>query len=466
MLLLDDIVRATGGRIISKGSDTFASISIDSRTIKDEELFLCLRGKRFNGHDFLVESLKIARGAIIDEPERFEDSFKDKTIVLVEDTLKALQTIATYLRKRSIKNLIAITGSNGKTTTKEMLWQILSIRGSAIKNEGNLNNEIGLPLSIINNVSRYDDVDYGVFEMGASRTGDIRELCEISRPDYGVITNIGHAHLDGMGGIEGVFRTKAEIVDFVKMLFINGDDRYLEKLKTGADCEVVTFGLGKDSSVRAEDIRLEDTGCRYKLVAALQTLSSKRLSVETDIRLGVPGMGNLYNSLAAVAVSLYLGLPLETVKEGLQNFMGVRLRLEIKDIDEVNFIVDTYNANPDSMKNAIKEMMRLKNKRAIAVLGDMLELGPYSEELHRELGRLLSSSGVDIFLAVGSEMKKAAEEARGIEVHTFENSDEAGRFLSKILSAGDTVLIKGSRLMAMERVIDMFKDDVATLRRQ
>ncbi len=457
MLLLDDIVNATGGRIISKGSDTFASISIDSRTIKDGELFLCLRGQRFNGHDFLRESLKIARGAIIDEPGRFEDSFKNKTIILVQDTLRALQAIATYLRKKSIKNLIAITGSNGKTTTKELLWQILSIRGSAIKNEGNLNNEIGLPLSIINNVSRYGDVDYGVFEMGASRPGDIRVLCEIARPDYGVITNIGHAHLDGMGGIEGVFRTKAEMADFVKVLFINGDDRYLERLKTWAGCEIVTFGLGKDCPVRAEDIRLEDTGCRYTLIAALQTLSSKGLSAKTDMRLGIPGMGNLYNSLAGAAVSLYLDLSLDTVKEGLENFRGVKLRLEIKDIDGVNFIVDAYNANPDSMKNAIKELMRLKNKRAIAVLGDMLELGPYSEELHRELGRLLNSEGVDIFLAVGPEMKKAAEEAKGIEVHSLETAEEAGRLLSVILRHGDTVLIKGSRLMAMERVMDIVK---------
>ncbi len=465
MLLLDDIVKATGGRVLSKGPDAFSSISIDSRTIKDGELFLCLRGQRFNGHDFLGESLKVARGAIIDE-QRIEDSFKDRTIVLVQDTLRALQALATYLRKRSIKNLIAITGSNGKTTTKELLWHILSRRGTAFKNEGNLNNEIGLPLSMINNVSRYGDAHYGIFEMGASRPGDIRELCEIARPDYGVITNIGHAHLEGMAGLEGVFRTKAEMADFVKVLFINGDDRYLERLKTNTDYKIITFGLGKDCSVRAEDIRLEDRGSRYKLIAALQTLSSKGLSVKTDIRLSIPGMGNLYNSLAVAAVSLYLDSPLETVKEGLEDFRGIKLRLEIKEIDGVNFIVDAYNANPDSMKNALKELLRLKNKRAIAVLGDMLELGPYSEELHRELGRLLSSEGVDIFLAVGPEMKKAAQEAKAIEVHSLETVEEAGRLLSVILRPGDTVLIKGSRLMAMERVMDMFKDNVKISRRQ
>lgn len=468
MLLLKEIIEATHGEVISRGPESFRFLSIDSRTVKEGELFLCLRGKRFDGHDFLKDALDICSGAIVDNPEKISRlSLKgQRTIILVKDTLRSLWGLATFFRKR-IRSVTGITGSNGKTTTKEMLWNILSLSGPALKNDGNYNNEIGLPLSIINKVAEQPGIrfiDYGVFEMGASRPGDIKLLSEIAEPDYGLITNIGHAHLEGMGGIEGVFRTKAEIADFVKVLFINGDDQYLKRLGSGK--KVITFGLGRDASVRAEDIRLEETRSRYRLIADIKTMDSSHIKVETEISLNIPGTGNIYNSLGAGAVALYLGVPVDIVKKGLEEFRGIKLRLEIAQIDGVTFILDAYNANPDSMKNAIRELSRLKKGRAIAVLGDMLELGPYSSELHRELGRVLSYHGIDVFLAVGSEMKKAAEEAKGMEIYTFENSEEAGRVLSGIVRPGDTVLVKGSRLMAMEKVVDIFKKPFEQFKRR
>ncbi|MCX7794671.1 MAG: UDP-N-acetylmuramoyl-tripeptide--D-alanyl-D-alanine ligase [Thermodesulfovibrionales bacterium] len=457
MLLLKDIVDATAAEIIFKGPESFRSLSIDSRTVQDGELFVCLRGRRFDGHDFLQDALNTASGAIIDNPEKIErlSLKKQVTILLVHNTLRSMWAMATALRRRSIRNVIGITGSNGKTTTKEMLWNILSLHGSAVKNEGNLNNDIGLPLSIINKVvgANNDFIDYGVFEMGASKQGDIKLLSEIAEPDYGVITNIGHAHLEGMGGIEGVYSTKTEMAHFVKVLFINGDDQYLRRIRSEKR-EVITFGLGEDSSVRAEEIILEEAGSIYMLKADIKNRYSSRIKVVTEIRLSIPGMGNIYNSLAAGAVALYLGIPAEMVKKGLEEFRGVKLRLEIKEIDGIRFIVDAYNANPDSMKNAIKELVRLKKTRAIAVLGDMLELGNYSEELHRELGREIKREGIDIFIGVGTQMKYAFEEAKERGLYCAGSPDEAAELLSRILLPGDTVLIKGSRLMAMETIFE------------
>lgn len=460
MLLLKEIIEATGGEVISRGPESFRSLSIDSRTVREGELFLCLRGKRFDGHDFLQDALKICGGAVVENPEKISRlSLKgQRTIILVQDTLRSLWSLATFFRKR-IKTVTGITGSNGKTTTKEMLWKILSLEGSALKNDGNYNNEIGLPFSIINKVAELpadEAIDHGVFEMGASKRGDIKLLSEIARPEYGLITNIGHAHLEGMGGIEGVFRTKTEIADFVKVLFVNGDDQYLKRLNQ--EKKVITFGLDRDSSVRAEEIRIEETHSHYRLIVDMKARDFSDIEIDTEITLNIPGMGNIYNSLGAGAVALYLGVPVEIVKAGLEEFRGVKLRLEIVQIDGVTFIVDAYNANPDSMKNAIRELIRFKKGRAIAVLGDMLELGTYSSELHRELGRHLNAQGVDIFLAVGPEMKKAAEEVKDMEVFIIESSEEAGRVLLDIVRPGDTVLIKGSRLMAMEKIMDIFKD--------
>ncbi len=466
MLLLDEIVRATEGRILTEGPSIFKSLSIDSRTIKDGEIFLAIKGHRFDGHDFIHEALKKGAGAIINEEPGLKSKTlridEPRTIILVKDTLKALHSLATFLRKERIKVLIGITGSNGKTTTKEMLSHILAYNASVIKNEGNLNNEIGLPLSLIRESSGKNSIDYGIFEMGASRPGDIRLLSEISRPDYGVITSIGYAHLEGMGGIEGVFRTKSEIGDFARVLFINGDDETrLGSLGMGLrkDLSCIRFGLSDVCDVKASEIEFNEGYSTYMLQARLQNLNLK-----VPVKLNLLGMGNIYNSLASISVALYLGIPVEIIKRGLEDFRGVKMRLEIKEKDGARFIIDAYNANPDSMRNAIYELMRLCKTRAIAVLGDMLELGTYSEALHRELGRFLYESGIDIFIGVGPQMRWAYEEflsisrlssiRRKVEAFVTEDINEARRILYYIIKPLDTVLIKGSRGMAMERILE------------
>jgi UDP-N-acetylmuramoyl-tripeptide--D-alanyl-D-alanine ligase len=460
MLLINHILKATGGSLLSEGSSSFTSLSTDTRTLKNGEVFLALKGHRFDGHDFIEEALRKGSGIIINESMKSRAEvlrgIYRKTIILVKDTLRALHDLARYLRKERIKEFIGITGSNGKTTTKEMLYTILSSKGTVVKNEGNLNNEIGLPLSIVRESSSYDSVEYGIFEMGAGRRGDIRLLSEISMPDYGVITSIGHAHLEGMGGIEGVFRTKTEIADFVKVLFINGDDelRFAEKgWEIKKEINIIRFGLSDKCHVRAEDIRYLGDYSTYLLRAEINNLR-----VETPVRLNVTGPGNIYNSLAAASVALYCGIPEEVLASKLEEFRGVKMRLEIKELNGIRFILDCYNANPDSVKNAIMELIRLKKKRAVAVLGDMLELGEYSEALHREVGRFLYEQGVNVFIALGPSMKSAFEEfiCRIPKREGFfaENHEEVRKILLKILEPSDTVLIKGSRAMAMEKVLE------------
>lgn len=470
MLQLEDILEATGGSLLEKGGESFKAISVDSRTIKDGEIFLALRGQRFDGHDFLKESLKRGSGAIIDNYEKVTPLVRGsaRTLVLVENTLGALERLATFLRKRFIREMVAVTGSNGKTTTKELLWSILSKKGISIKNPGNLNNEIGLPLSIINGISMYGPAQYGVYEMGASKPGDIRHLCEIALPDYGIVTNIGPAHLEGMGSIDGVLRTKTEMAEFVKVLFINGDDKNLMNFyrEHGSltKLDIIRFGFSRDCSVRAEAVRHGPGYSIYTLSVHMESKDSKTLRFDAPVRLKIPGVGNIYNSLAGISVALYLGLPVEDAIKAVEEFSGVEMRLELREVNQVYYIIDAYNANPDSMKNAIRELVKLKESsgrtgrgRAIAVLGDMLELGPYSELYHRELGRFIHENNIDLFIAVGTEMKKAFEEflthSKDKEAFSTLNPEEAGRLLLGLVRPGDTVLIKGSRVMAMEKVL-------------
>ncbi len=451
MIYLGEILEATGGIILKgeiKADDRFTGVSIDSRTIKNGEVFFAIKGKRFDGHDFVIDALKKSKAALVSsyEKDRFLSiPLEDKVIISVSDTHGALKALATYLRKKRIRNLIGITGSNGKTTTKEMLFSILKRTGTAMKNEGNLNNEFGLPLSIINS----DMSDYAVLEMGASRPGDIKILCEIALPDYGLITNIGRAHLEGFGDLESVARTKLELASYVKKIFLNKDNELLMRVWRdiyGEKENIVTFGIKNNADVMAHDIRIEGLSSCFRVVYRDRNL---------EVRLNVSGMPNIYNALASSAVALFLGVPDEILIEGLSLFSGVGMRFQVFEKNGVRYFVDAYNANPDSMKEAMVEFIRLKNKRTIAVLGDMLELGRYSEEFHREIGRLLRSYGVDIFIAVGKEMRFAAEEfSSGGEVFVFDTSFKAGEKLKEILRDGDTVFIKGSRGMRMEEVLN------------
>lgn len=464
VLTLDEILEATGGRVINgnSGSHSFTGVSIDSRTIKEGELFIALKGLNFDGHDFLMDAMEKGSGAIVSTPSAVP--FKGRTVVHVKNTLKALQNVAHYVRVRSGVTVVGVTGTNGKTTTKELIAYILGMRHNVVKNSGNLNNHIGLPLSL---TKIGDGNAYAVMEMGASMVGDIRQLCEIALPDYGVITNVGPAHLEGFGNINNVLNTKLELFDAVKTAALNADDALLMKgvdariqhAESGTRKHVVTFGILSDADVYATDITHEDRGSVFTLCL--------RGGQYTSVVMNVGGRFNIYNALAAASICHALGLGLEEIKAGIESFQGVPMRLEVKELLGVTVISDLYNANPVSMEEAVRELVRLRKSRSIAVLGDMLELGAYAEEAHVTLGRWMSGLRIDVFIAVGPMMAKAAEElvsARGGAQALEENdgarifvvSDplEAGRILLKIYREGDVVLVKGSRGMRMERVLE------------
>ncbi len=438
---LTEILEATSGRLILRGADAFSGVSIDSRTIKDGELFVALKGDRFDGHLFVDEALKKGLGAVVSYPPVVP---RGRSIIHVNNTLRALQRIARYRRLNRQVTVIGVTGTNGKTTTKEMIAAILSGRYKVLSSRGNLNNQIGLPLCLTD----LDDHDIAVLEMGASRAGDIRELSDIARPDIGVITNIGPAHLEGFGSLETVRDTKYEILDFVKTAVLNIDDPSIKDIP--GQCRIVTFGMNQEADVRADNIVHEEAGLSF-------TVSLKE-GGSYDIRLRVPGLFNVYNALAAVAVCRLLNVPVDNISSSLGEFRGVPMRLELKELKGALVISDLYNANPASMEEAVKELVRLRKGRAVAVLGDMLELGSYGEQAHRKLGRWLATLDVDVLIAVGDLMSYTCEEFSAgngsVKALHVKDPREAREILLAMVGKEDTVLIKGSRGMRLEGVLE------------
>ena len=443
-LTYDEVLEATGGRVLFGKHNGVEGISIDSRKAGPKDFFLALKGERFDGHDFVGPALEKCAGAIVSIPPVSPPS--NKTIIHVDNTLKALQDVAHYIRKKYGPQVLGITGSNGKTTTKEMSAHILSSKLSVLKNTGNLNNHIGLPLSMLELDEHHEAM---VLEMGASAPGDIKKLCGIAEPDFGVLTNIGLAHIEGFKDIATVRKSKMELLDLVGLAAVNLDDEFLMEGVAVAVYQgrLLRFGLGEGADIRATDVELGQKDTSFVLHIP---------GGEVPVRLGLTGMFNVYNALAAASAAYMFGISAEDVKEGLESFKGVPMRLELKDMRGYTIISDVYNANPSSMEEAVKELIRLKKARAIAVLGDMLELGTYSETAHSRLGRWMADIGVDVFIAVGAEMRAAAREfsAAGKEAHVTDSAEEAGSIMRTMVLEDDTVLVKGSRSMKMEDVLE------------
>jgi UDP-N-acetylmuramoyl-tripeptide--D-alanyl-D-alanine ligase len=443
-LIIDDIVRATGGTVLSGHAVIFTGLSIDSRTIREGELFIALKGDHFDGHTFVDKALQTGAGALVQSPPA--EAHHDKAVILVKDTLAALQDLARFLRTRTALPVIGITGTNGKTTTKELLSSILGQRQKVLKTTGNLNNHIGLPLCI---ARMEGDEDIMVLEMGSNRRGDIRQLCEIAFPDYCVMTNVAPAHLEGFGSLEAIRDTDLEILDYANVAAVNSDDDFLIQGIKDFRGKLITYGLKARTDVFAKDIMLGTRGSAFKLC-----FSDKR-KISVDLQLS--GAFNIYNALAAASVAGALDVDLEDIKNGLESFGGVPMRLEIRDMQGAILVYDVYNANPASMEEALKELVRLKRKRTIAVLGDMLELGAYAEAAHRKLVRLASDLKIDLLVAVGPEMNRAADDFQGT-LYKVKDAESALPVLESICDKGDAVLLKGSRGMHMERALKESSD--------
>ena len=430
----------------------------DSRLVRKGDLFIAFQGERYDAHTFVPKVF--AQGAvcaIVQEDYRLPP-MKPRTgapIVLgVRDTLEAFQRLATHYRNRFPIPVIAITGSNGKTTTKEMVAHVVAQRWKTLKTEGNLNNRIGVPQTLFQLAPRHQAA---VIEMGVDQQGQTTRLCEIARPTVGVITNIGPDHLEFFGSMEGSAQAKAELLDHLPedgAVVLNADDEYFDYLASRAQCRVVAFGASPKAAVRAANVRTDEKGgTSFGLI-----LPGK--SRQTEVRIRTQGQHNVSNALAAAAVGYALGLSGAAIAEGLSKFRPAAMRSQISQSHGVQVINDCYNANPASMKAAIQLLAELgRGKRSIAALGDMLALGADTKRLHREVGAFLAAQGIGHLLACGALGRELAEGARQAgmaseRIAELPDAQAAATALARMVRQGDVVLVKASRGMRMEQVVE------------
>jgi UDP-N-acetylmuramoyl-tripeptide--D-alanyl-D-alanine ligase len=432
----------------------------DSREIRRGDAFVALRGEQFDGHQFVESALRRgAAGALVDDASHaWERLGKTKggrrCILAVPDTLVAYQQLARHHRDRFRIPVVAVTGSNGKTTTKDMVAAVLAERGTVLKTEGNYNNRIGVAHTVLRLAKRHR---VAVVEMGVDQKGQTTRLCEIARPTHGIITNIGPDHLEFFGSMDASAESKAELLAMLPAdgaVALNADDAYFAYLRAQARCRVVSFGLSADAEVRAEGIEdVSRSDAAFRLVTPGQ-----RTRPRTRIR--VRGAHNLSNALAAAAIGRMLAVPAAKIARGLGRFKPASMRSQVRAHAGVTILNDCYNANPASMKAAIDLLVQLgAGTRTIAVLGDMLELGPTARDLHREVGAYAAGRGIAVLLACGDLGRTIAEGAREAgmaadRVRTVTDAGQAAAAAVAIVRRGDAVLIKASRGMRLERVVE------------
>lgn len=429
---------------------TITQISTDSRTVMPGELFVPIRGENFDGQQFIAGA--VARGAIgaLVDPQWHGAAPKNFTVIRVADTLVGYQQIAAAYRRSLPLKVIAITGSNGKTSTKDFVAAALARRFRVTKTEGNLNNHVGLPRTIL---SATEDDEIAVWELGMNHPGEIALLAALAAPDVGIITNIGIAHIEFMGSQGAIAREKgalAEAVPASGTVILNADDPFSAEIAARTGARVILAGI-KNGSIRADDIRQSASGSEFTILERAHRCRAQ---------LPVPGLHMVQNALLAVAAARTFASTLEEAAAGLASTALTKARLQIREINGVQFIDDTYNANPDSMKAALRTLMELEaDGRRIAVLGEMGELGTESLRGHREVGEAAAALGIDQLITVGqtaAAISEAAHEA-GLEKTTAAQSvEEAAELLTDEVAAGDLVLVKGSRTARMERVLEEF----------
>lgn len=439
---LGTLAKAAGGRLIKgKAEAPFDSFITDTRRLKCGEFFWALKGASYDAHDFLPQAVPCSAGFVARAGALAALKELPPAAVGVEDTLKALQALAAWHRQRRQIPLVAITGSNGKSTTKEMLRSIFSCAGETCSNPGNLNNQFGLPLSLLELEERHR---YGVFELGASRRGDIKEIGEVARPTCGIITNIGPSHLQYFGDMETIYETKTELAGCLApggTLVYNYDDAYLSRLN-GRDFRKLTFGRDPEADLRVlegEHLKLEYRDRIY------------------DIRLPHAGGHNYLNAAAAAAAALASGLDFPVIIKGLENYSPPPMRLQELKVKGATVILDAYNSNPQSAASALKQVFGMA-KPLYVMMGDMKELGKYSEHYHRDLGAALAHVGAERVFLAGPEMKPAVEAylAAGGKCLVYgETLDAWLQEARELLAAGKgTFLIKASRSMKFERIVE------------
>ena len=423
------------------------AVVTDSRSVAEGDLFLALRGERFDGHDFVEAAFERgASAALVERSWEGAGQSLSGPLLAVDSTLLALGAVAQAYRRRYDLPVVAVVGSVGKTTTKELIAAVLGQRYQVLKTVGSENNEIGVPRTLLQLSPNHEAV---VLELAARRVGDIEYLCSIAEPTVGVLLNIGTAHLEYFESVEGVAKAKGELLDYLGeslTALVNADDRVVVQEVQRTKGRLLTFGFVRESGFRGEGLVLDQEGCGHFLLH------------NNLIELKIPGRHNAYNGLAAASIGRILDVDWEDIQHALAQFEPVSMRAEIVRKDGLVVINDCYNANPDSMLAALELLGDVPGARKIAFLGDMLELGPQSGDLHAAVGAEVATKA-DMLLATGKQSKELVAAARSAgmgetQARHFDNLDLAGEFIVANLCRGDVVLVKASRAMAFDRIVE------------
>ncbi|NME28111.1 MULTISPECIES: UDP-N-acetylmuramoyl-tripeptide--D-alanyl-D-alanine ligase [Megasphaera] len=450
---LQEVEKATGGRLLYPVVDdsVFSQVETDTRAITEGALFVALKGETFDGHDYVLQAKERgAAGAVVaeDRPEYKQEGF---AVVIVTDTRKAYQDLARFHRRRFSIPVIAVTGSVGKTSTRSMIAAVLSQKYRVLQTEKNFNNEIGLPKTLLQLTPEHEAC---VVEMGMRGLGQIAELAAIAEPDIGVVTNVGKSHIELLGSQDNIARAKSELVRALSedgVAILNQDDSYVAAMADLCRGKVVGYGIESNAAIRASRVICSEKGLRFACRCFDQVM---------DIHMPLIGSHNVYNALAAIAVGRVLGLTEHQLQKGLSEYRGMPMRQELIHLGEYTFINDAYNANPASMSEALKSLALLTKGRKIAVLGGMLELGDWTVREHEKIGAEAAELGLDALITMGSPASYIADAARknGLgAVYTAQDHAGAADCLRQIIQPGDTVLLKGSRGFAMEKILPYFE---------
>ena len=451
MFRVDEIIQATKGLLIQGSlAGKITGISTDSRRLKPHEAFLALRGKNFDGHDFVAESIKAKVDCIIVERKPKFLIPADLAVIKVKDTTIALGDIARFLRKKINLPVIAVTGSNGKTTTKEMIAWVLSANAQVLKNEGTKNNQIGLPQTLIQLTARDS---FAVIEIGTNHFGEVDYLAKIARPNIGIITNIGSSHLEFLKDLKGVAKEKTALLDNLAkpaLALFNADDKSLQDIiqRKIKGQQILSYGINKKSDFCASSIKIKNEKIEFKVNSKFK------------FELSTLGNYNIYNALAATAVGRIFGLSYSQMRARLATFKFPKGRFNLVEFRGLRFIDDTYNSNPLSLKAALAALDAMHCKgRKILIMGDMLELGKQKELLHRQIAWSITNT-CDLLITVGSLARITASAVRENgwqtkQIFCCANALTARDLLFKKISAkaNDLILVKGSRSMKMEEIL-------------
>ena len=459
VILVKDIIRICKGKLIcGSEEDICENFSRDSRQVKNGDVYLGIKGERFNGSTFYKEAFSNgAKGCILQDIEINEDeinTYKEKFIIIVENVVKALQELAAY--KRSLYNIpvIGITGSVGKTSTKDMIASVMATKYKVLKTEGNHNNEIGLPLTIL----KLKDHNALVLEMGMSSLGEISLLTKIAKPTTAVITVIGSSHIGELGSRENILKAKLEILEGLNnngSLIMNNDNDLLNSWnKNNSDNHKhITYGIVNESILNAKNINIMEEKSFFEI-----SIENKNYKVEIP----VSGKHFVYNALAAISVGLENNIDMHDITKGISNFSLTKKRMEIiKNNRNITIINDCYNASYESVKAALEYMASLEDNRKIAVLGDVLELGEFSKEMHQKIGEEVIKNKINILITVGKEAKAIANTVKDknveMVVYSFDNNIDAINLIKKYMKENDVILVKASNGMHFEEIVDGIK---------